>query len=301
LIPSLADSAAHVTMLQRSPTYITSLPAKDPVVDLIRRFVPARYAGPLIRWFKALTTQAAYQVSKRRPKLVKRLLRAGLKRQLPEGYDIATHFTPSYNPWDQRMCVVPNGDLFKAISSGQASVVTDRIDTFTEDGVLLESGDKLEADVIVTATGLDLLFLGGIDMTVDGEALDVSKKLTYKGMMLEGVPNLAIAIGYTNASWTLKCDLTCDYVCRLLNRMRARGLRQCTPVNRDTTVSAEPLLGLSSGYVQRSADRFPKQGSRAPWQVHQSYLRDYRALKASSIEDDAMTFSNPAPSVAVPA
>jgi len=301
LIPSLAESAAHVTMLQRSPTYIASLPAKDPVVDLIRRFVPARYAGPLIRWFKALTTQAAYQVSRRRPKLVKRLLRAGLKRQLPDGYDIATHFTPSYNPWDQRMCVVPNGDLFKAISSSRASVVTDRIDTFTEDGLLLESGHQLDADVIVTATGLDLLFLGGIDMTVDGEPVDVSKKLTYKGMMLEGVPNLAIAIGYTNASWTLKCDLTCDYVCRLLNRMRARGMRQCAPVNRDPTVSAEPLLGLTSGYVQRSADRFPKQGSRAPWQVHQSYLRDYRALKASSLEDGAMVFSNPEPSIAVPA
>jgi cation diffusion facilitator CzcD-associated flavoprotein CzcO len=225
---------------------------------------------------------------------VKRILRKGLERQLPRGYDIDTHFTPRYNPWDQRLCVVPNGDLFKAIKAGTASIVTDRIETFTETGLLLESGDELDAEVVVTATGLELLFIGGIEVSVDGEPVDLPTKLTYKGMMLEGVPNLALAVGYTNASWTLKCDLTCQYVCRLLNHLRETGLRQCTAVNDDPTVTRSPLLGLTSGYVQRSADRFPKQGSKAPWRVHQSYLRDYRALRMSGIHDDAMVFSNPA-------
>jgi cation diffusion facilitator CzcD-associated flavoprotein CzcO len=294
LIPSMAETAEHVTMLQRSPSYITSLPAKDPIAQLLRRLLPARLSGPAIRWFKAVTTQGMYALSRRRPKLVKRLLRFATKAQLPRGYDIDTHFTPAYNPWDQRLCVVPNGDLFKAIKTGTASVVTDHIDAFTEKGVLLKSGTELEADIVITATGLELLFIGGIEASVDGEVVDLPSKLTYKGMMLEGVPNFALAVGYTNASWTLKCDLTCDYVTRLLNHMRDAELQQCTPVNRDAFVSSEPLLGLSSGYVQRSADRFPKQGSKAPWKVHQSYLRDYRELKRSSIEDDAMVFSNPA-------
>jgi cation diffusion facilitator CzcD-associated flavoprotein CzcO len=195
---------------------------------------------------------------------------------------------------------VPNGDLFRAIRAGTASVVTDRIDTFTEAGLVLESGE-LPADVIVTATGLELLFLGGIELTVDGQAVDVPNTLTYKGMMLEGVPNLAMAVGYTNASWTLKCDLTCQSVARLLNHLRAEGLRQCTPVNHDPSVEPRPLLGLTSGNVQRSVHAFPKQGSRFPWQVHQSYLRDYRALRMRGLHDDAMRFSNPAPPVAVDA
>jgi monooxygenase len=232
-------------------------------------------------------------LSKRYPSLVKRFLRKHVARQLPSGYDIDSHFTPRYNPWDQRLCVVPNGDLFKAIAAGTVSVVTDHIDTFNEKGLLLRSGTELEADIIVTATGIELLFVGGIELAVDGEAIDFAGKLTYKGMMLDGVPNFAVAIGYTNASWTLKCDLTCDYVCRLLNHMQATGQRQCTPVNLDASVTALPLLGLSSGYVQRSADRFPKQGSKFPWQVHQSYLRDYRALKMGGIEDAAMVLSNP--------
>ena len=291
LIPSLAATAAHVTMLQRSPSYVTSLPAKDPIANLLQRVLPPRWSGPAIRWFKAITTQGMYALSRRRPELVKALLRKGLERQLPPGYDIDTHFTPRYNPWDQRLCVVPNGDLFKAIKDGSASVVTDHVKTFTEKGVLLESGTELEADIVITATGLELLFLGGIEMFVDGELVDLPSKLTYKGMMLEGVPNFALAVGYTNASWTLKCDLTCDYVSRLLNHMRATGQTACRPVNHDASVTAQPLLGLTSGYVQRSADRFPKQGSKFPWQVHQSYLRDYRALKMSDLDDDAMVFS----------
>ena len=294
LVPSLAETAGHVTMLQRSPSYIVSVPANNPVTNLLRRLAP-RHSGRVMRWLLALATQATYQLSKRRPALVKRVLRTGVARQLPAGYDIQTHFTPSYDPWDQRLCVVPDGDLFKAISTGTASVVTDHIVTFTEKGVLLESGTELDADIIVAATGLDLLFIGGIDLSVDGVAVDLPSRLTYKGMMLEGVPNLALAIGYTNASWTLKCDLTCDYVCRLLNHMRRSGQRQCTPINRDASVIAEPLLGLSSGYVQRSAHKFPKQGSKSPWRVHQSYLRDYRALKLGDVEDGAMAFSNPVP------
>ena len=293
LIPSLAETAAHVTMLQRSPTYIASLPAKDPVAQLLRRVLPAKTAGPLIRWYKAITTQAFFRLSRRNPALVKRVLRRQLERELPRGFDIDTHFTPSYDPWDQRLCVVPNGDLFRAIRNGTASVVTDHIETFTETGIRLKSGGELEADIIVTATGLELLFIGGIELVVDDEIVDISERLTYKGMMLEGVPNLALAVGYTNASWTLKCDLTCQYVTRLLDRMHSTGLRQCTAVNTDPAVEPRPLLGLTSGYVQRSADRFPKQGSRFPWQVHQSYLRDYRALRLRGIDDEAMVFSNP--------
>ena len=295
LIPALAERAEHVTMLQRSPSYITALPAKDPVANLLRRRLPARVAAPAVRWFKALTTQAFYRLSQRRPELVKRLLRKGVERQLPPGYDIDTHFTPRYNPWDQRLCLVPNGDLFKAIRDGAASVVTDQVDTFTAAGLRLASGATLDADIIVTATGLELLFLGGIELAVDGEPVVLPDTLVYKGMMLEGVPNLALAVGYTNASWTLKCDLSCQYVTRLLNHLRASGLRQCTAVNDDPTLETKPLLGLTSGYVQRSAHRFPKQGSRFPWQVHQSYLRDYRALRVRGIEDEAMRFTNPVP------
>jgi monooxygenase len=293
LVPALAATAGHVTMLQRSPTYVTALPEKDPIADLLRATLPERLSGPLVRWFKALTTQAFYQLSRRRPELVKRLLRKQAERQLPPGYDVDTHFSPSYNPWDQRLCVVPNGDLFKAISAGTASVVTDHIQTFTETGLQLESGAELEADIIVTATGLDLLFIGGVQLSIDGDPVELSNRLTYKGMMLEGVPNFAVAVGYTNASWTLKCDLTCDYVCRLLNRLRQTGTRQCTPINRDPSMETRPLLDLTSGYVLRAMDRFPKQGSRFPWRVYQSYLRDYRALKMSGVEDEAMVFSNP--------
>ena len=295
LVPSLAKTAGHVTMLQRSPTYVVSLPPTSPVAALLRRVLPARWAGDAARWFHALTTQGFFQLSRRQPAFVKKMLRRGLEQQLPPGYDIDTHFTPRYDPWDQRLCVVPDGDLFKAIRAGTASVVTDHIASFTEKGLRLRSGTEIEADIIITATGLELLFLGGIALAVDGTPVDLASKMTYKGMMLEGVPNAAIAVGYTNASWTLKCELTCDYVCRLLNHLRATGNRQCTPVNRDPSVTPEPLLPLTSGYVQRAVHAFPKQGRRFPWQVHQSYLRDYRAMKLSTVEDDAMVFSNPAP------
>lgn len=295
LVPALAETAEHVVMLQRSPTYVAAVPGKNPVAGLLRRILPRRVAAEAIRWFHALFTQGFYKVSQRHPEFVKRILRAGLRRELPAGYDIATHFTPRYNPWDERFCIAPDGDLFAAIREGRASVVTDHVERFTPAGIRLESGEELRADVVVSATGLQLQFLGGAEIVVDGQGVDLPNRMAYKGMMLEGVPNFAMAVGYTNASWTLKCDLTCDYVCRLLNHMRAGGWRQCTPVNRDDSVVASPLLGLKSGYIQRSAHLFPKQGSKFPWQVRQSYLSDYRALRMHSVEDDAMAFSNPLP------
>ncbi len=295
LVPSLAETAAHVTMLQRSPTYIMSLPPTSPVAGLLARLLPPKLAGAATRWFHALVTQAFYQVSRRRPEAVKAMLRKGLEQQLPEGYDIDTHFTPTYDPWDQRLCVVPDGDLFRAIRDGRASVVTDHIETFTEQGLRLASGTELEADIIVTATGLQIQLLGGAELSVNGEPVDTGERLVYKGMMLEGVPNAAMAIGYTNASWTLKAELSCEYVCRLLNHLRATGKRQCTAVNVDASVEAGPLMPLSSGYIRRAAAVMPKQGRRFPWTVYQSYLRDYRAMKLHGVTDDAMVFSNPVP------
>src|SRR6185437_1539125 len=291
LVPALARSAAHVTMLQRSPTYIASLPEKSPAAKVFRALLPPQKAGTATKWFHALVTQGFYRVCRRYPKQMRRLLTRGVKRQLPHGFDVETHFTPRYNPWDERFCAVPNGDLFAAIRDGSASVVTDHIERFTEKGLRLESGRELETDVIVTATGLQLLFLGGIDVAVDGEKVNPADHLTYKGMMLEGVPNLAVAIGYTNASWTLKCDLTCDYVCRLLNYMHEHGLSECVARNHDDTVVDGTMLGLTSGYIRRSAHLLPKQGSSYPWKVHQSYLRDYRALKMTPVDDGFMEFS----------
>jgi cation diffusion facilitator CzcD-associated flavoprotein CzcO len=292
LVPSMARSAEHVTMLQRSPSYVVSLPAEDPVARTLRRFLPAKAAYPIVRWKNVLLTMLSFQLSRRRPRLMKRLLRKGIERQLPPGYDIDKHFKPSYDPWDQRLCLVPDGDLFEALSDGRASVVTDHIETFTERGLKLASGAELEADLIVTATGLNLLALGGLEMTVDGQDITLAETMSYKGMMLSGVPNLAFAVGYTNASWTLKCDLTCEYVCRLINHMDERGLRQCTPHNRDPGVSGQPFIDFSSGYVLRAIDKFPKQGSKAPWRLHQNYPLDILNLRFGSIEDSAMEFSN---------
>jgi cation diffusion facilitator CzcD-associated flavoprotein CzcO len=295
LVPALARTAGHVTMLQRSPTYIASVPAVNPATRALRRLLPARLAGPVLRWVMALGTQALYQVSKWRPEVVKRGIRKGLERELPPGYDIDTHFTPTYDPWDQRLCVVPDGDLFTAIREGRASVVTDHVERFTPTGIALRSGRHLDADVVVTATGLELLFLGGIELSVDGEKVDPGQHLTYKGMMLEGVPNLSIAIGYTNASWTLKAELTCEVTTRILNHLRVHGVRQCTPVGEGGDPGTEPLLGLTSGYIARSADRFPKQGARSPWRIHQNYVRDYRELKLAGVDDGVLRFSNPIP------
>jgi monooxygenase len=295
LVPALAETAAHVTMLQRSPSYIVSLPAEDPIAGFLRRFLPLRLAYVVVRWKNVLLTMASFELSRRRPRVAKAIVRKGVERQLPPGYDIDRHFKPTYNPWDQRLCLVPNGDLFEAISEGRASVATDRIETLTERGIELASGAELEADIVITATGLNLLALGGMEIAVDGRGVKLPDTMGYKGMMLSGVPNLAIALGYTNASWTLKCDLSCEYVCRLLNHMDAHGYRQCTPRINDPTVKPEPFIDFSSGYVLRSIDKFPRQGSKPPWRLYQNYARDIMTLRFGSVEDGAMEFSSPAP------
>jgi monooxygenase len=297
LVPSMAESAAHVTMLQRSPSYVVSLPGEDRIANALRGALPAKAAYAITRWKNVLRTMLSFQLSRSRPRAMKALLRKALERQLPPGYDIDTHFKPRYDPWDQRLCLVPDGDLFKAIGAGRASVVTDRIETFTETGLKLESGAELPADLIVTATGLNLLALGGLELAVDGREITLSETMGYKGMMLSGVPNFAFAIGYTNASWTLKCDLTCEYVCRLLTHMDEHGYRLCTPENRDPSVSELPFIDFSSGYVLRSIDKFPKQGSKAPWRLHQNYPLDIFSLKFGALEDGAMHFAHVGPAV----
>ena len=302
LVPSMASpgddgmAAEHVTMLQRSPSYVLAVPARNPLARLLQAVLPTRLSGPAVKWLNALVTQGFFQLSRRFPRAVRRILTGLVRLWLPRGYPVDVHFNPTYDPWDQRLCAVPDGDFFKAIRAGTVSVATDHIERFDRTGIVLRSGEHLDADIVISATGLELLFIGGIELTVDGQAVDVSERLTYKGMMLEDVPNLALAVGYTNASWTLKCDLTCRYVTRLLNHLRTTGYRQCTPVNADPDITPAPLLGLSSGYIARSADQFPQQGNRFPWQVHQSYLADHRALERTPVDaDDAMVFSNPVP------
>jgi monooxygenase len=292
LVPSMAEQgAAHVTMLQRSPTYIVALPGRDPIADFLRSKLPPRVAYPIVRW-KNVTLQAAmYGLSRRAPRFMRRVLRRGVERQLPPGYDIDTHFNPKYDPWDQRICLVPDADLFKAIRNGDASVVTDGIETFTENGLKLTSGAELEADVIVTATGLNLQLLGGMEISVDGRDVAMSDTVGYKGMMFSGLPNMAVTLGYTNASWTLKADLCAEYVCRLLNHMDANGYRVVTPLGPDPSAPTVPFLDLRSGYVLRSLDMLPKQGERTPWRLHQNYARDILLLRRGPIEDEAIAFS----------
>jgi cation diffusion facilitator CzcD-associated flavoprotein CzcO len=293
LVPELAKTAAHVTMLQRSPTYMVARPSQDGIANTLRRWLPARVAYSLTRWKQVLLTMYFFNLCRRNPGRAKWLLLGGVRAQLGRDYDIAKHFTPRYNPWEQRLCLVPDGDLFQAIKAQRASVVTDEIESFTATGLKLKSGSEIEADLVVTATGLNLQVLGGLQVSVDGAAIDWSRSMSYKGLMFGGVPNFASAFGYTNASWTLKCDLTCEFVCRLLNHMQAQGQRQCTPRNTDPTVTEQPWIDFSSGYVQRSMALFPKQGSRAPWKAHQNYARDIMTLRYGTLDDGAMVFSNP--------
>jgi len=295
LVPALAERAAKVTMLQRSPTYIVSLPAEDKIAIALRRVLPDAAVFPIVRWKNVLLQIASYQLSRRRPELMKRAIRRALKRSLPAGYDIDRHFTPNYDPWDQRLCLVPDGDLFEAIGSGRAEIVTDQVETFTQSGIKLCSGTELEADLIVTATGLNLLFLGGIGLAVDGEDVDPSERMTYKGMMLSGVPNLAFTLGYTNASWTLKADLTSEYVCRLLAHMSSHGYSRCVPLLTDPSITEEPILELRAGYVMRSIDELPKQGSKPPWRLRMNYLLDVPTVRFGPIEDGTIKFSSSAP------
>jgi cation diffusion facilitator CzcD-associated flavoprotein CzcO len=290
LVPAMTARAEHVTMLQRSPTYVVSVPSKDPIANRLRGMLGDRRAYEITRRKNVGLQNAVYKLSRRYPNFVRRLIRAAVKRQLPDGYDVDKHFKPRYDPWDQRLCAVPDGDLFKAIRSGRASIVTDRIKTFTERGLELESGAELEADVIVTATGLNLLAFGGLEYAVDGEPVSVPDSLAYKGMMLSGVPNFAFAVGYTNASWTLKVDIVCEYVCRLIAHMDACGYDECVPVNDDPTLAEQPLLDFTAGYVLRSLDQFPKQGDRAPWQLRQDYAKDRKELRVGPVQDGAMRF-----------
>lgn len=296
LVPSLSPKAGHVTMLQRSPTYMVTLPKVDPIANFLRKVLPTKVSGGLMRWQRALFTQGFYRLSRSQPEFMRRVLRKGVAAQLPKDYDTDTHFNPHYKPWDQRVCMVTDGDMFREIRQGRASVVTDHIETFDKTGIKLASGDHLDADVVITATGLSLLFLGGIEIEVDGQKVEPANKLSYKGMMLEDVPNLAIALGYTNASWTLKAELTCDAVARTLNHMRRVGMRQATPVDVvGNSATSDSVFDLQSGYVQRAASLLPKQGKVFPWQVHQSYVKDYIAMKKKPIVDGVMQFTNPSP------
>jgi monooxygenase len=285
LVPTLAETAEHVTMLQRSPSYIVARPARDPLADRLRAWLPHKLAYAIVRWKNALQGTAVFQLSRRRPEFMKSLLRNAAIKQLPDGYAVDTHFAPSYNPWDQRICLVPDGDLFTAIREGRASVVTDHIDTFTETGIRLQSGTELRADIVVSATGLNMLAIGGMRLEVDGRDVELSETVSYKGMMLSGVPNFAWTIGYTNASWTLKADLVAEYVCRLLNYMDANGFATVTP-DATSATAAHPFIDLTSGYVHRSAAKLPKQGDRAPWRLHQNYVRDVLLLRRGPINDD---------------
>ncbi len=291
LVPAMASRAAKVTMLQRSPSYVFSRPNQDRLANFLRRNLPSKASYALIRWRNILFGIYFFRLCKRSPERVKKWLLKQIQTALGPEFDVAKHFTPRYNPWDQRMCLVPDGDLFEAIKSKKAEVVTDEIQTFTERGIRLKSGAELPADIIIAATGLNLVALGGMQLVIDGREVDPAKSLSYRGTMYSGIPNLASAFGYTNASWTLKCELTCDYVCRLLNYMDKKGTQVCVPQNADPTVKEEPWLNLNSGYILRVADKLPKQGSKMPWRLRQNYVLDIMNLRHGSLEDGVMQFS----------
>jgi monooxygenase len=290
LVPALAERAAHVTMLQRSPSYIVMRPSEDIVANAFRRCLPDRAAYVLTRWKNVLATTFFYNLARKRPKLFKRMVAKGVRRHLGNGYD-SKHFTPPYNPWDQRLCIAPDADFFRSIRDGSVSVVTDHIETFTEDGLLLNSGQQLDADIIVTATGLRMKLISGMQLVVDEMPVNLAKTLVYKGMMFSGVPNLAFAIGYTNASWTLKCDLTSEYVCRLLNHMDQHGYEVCTPRLNDPDIKEEPVIDFNSGYVLRALPTLPSQGSKTPWRLHQNYMKDLSMMRYGRL-DDSMEFKS---------
>ena len=291
LVPALAEAAAHVTMLQRSPTYIVARPSEDAIANWLRRRLGARIAYGLARWKNVLLGLYFYNLARRKPAETKKEILRLAQKELGRDYDVEKHLSPRYNPWDQRLCLVPDADLFAAIRSGRASIVTDEIETFTETGLRLRSGNELEADAIVTATGLKLKLLGGIELLVDGAPVNPARAMTYKGMMYSEVPNLASTFGYTNASWTLKADLIAEYVCRLLNYMDARGYDRCTPRRRDPSIVEEPAITFTSGYFQRGREVLPKQGSKKPWKLHQNYALDMLELRFAKIDDGTMEFT----------
>jgi cation diffusion facilitator CzcD-associated flavoprotein CzcO len=291
IIPAMAETAAQVTMLQRSPTYIVSRPSQDPVAIWLRRHLPTQLAYDIARWRNALLGLYLYNRCRRKPETVKRAIVELARQQLGADYDVETHFTPRYNPWDQRLCLAPDADFFRAIKGGKADIVTDEIETFTESGIRLRSGRELSADIIVTATGLKMQLLGGIQVAVDGKPVKFGETMNFRGVMLSDVPNLANVFGYTNASWTLKCDLICAYIARLINYMDRHGYVQCTPRQRDASVTPEPLIDFSSGYIRRAVDQFPRQGSKKPWKLYQNYMLDLVSLRFGSVNDKALEFA----------
>jgi monooxygenase len=293
LLPAMAKTAAHVTMLQRSPTYVISAPEKDRIANFLRHIMPAMWAYRLSRWKNVSFMTYIYQLSQRFPNFVKRGIIKKASKQLGTDFDVETHFTPRYRPWEQRMCLIPDADMFEAIKSGKASVVTDQIETFTERGILLKSGKEPEADIVITATGLEMQAFGGMELTVDKQRVDLSQALAYKGVMMSGVPNFASVFGYINASWTLKADLICNYVCRLLNFMDRKGVRQVIPNPVGESAVAPFVENFSSGYIQRALARWPKQGRKKPWRVYQNYFRDTMSLKWTRVDDEGLEFSNP--------
>jgi monooxygenase len=294
LLPAMADTAGHITMLQRSPTYIVSLPAQDAIANFLRRIVPDAWAYKIARWKNIGYMLYVYQMAQRFPDFVKNGIIQQVRKQLGASFDVATHFTPSYYPWTQRLCLVPDGDFFRAIKHERASIVTGQIERFTENGVRLQSGEELPADIVVTATGLVLQAFGGTTLEVDGRRVDIGNTIAYKGVMLSGVPNLAGVFGYINASWTLKADLICNFVCRLLNVMDRKGARQVMPRKGDQQAVAAFVEKFNPGYMERAVATWPKQGAKAPWRVNQNYLRDIWALKWSPIDTKALEFSSPA-------
>jgi cation diffusion facilitator CzcD-associated flavoprotein CzcO len=291
LVPELAREAASTIMLQRSPTYIASVPSRDKLANSLRKWLPDMAVYRLTRLKRVLFQLYIYKLSRRRPERVKAYLLKLVRDELGPEYDVEKHFTPRYNPWDQRLCAVPDGDLFAAIREGRAEVVTDQIARFTPGGIALQSGRELEADIIVLATGLNLQFMSDLALTVDGERIDPAQQFVYRGTMLSNVPNLALSFGYTNSSWTLKSDLTAEYVCRMLNHMRKSGCRKVMAKLREGEAEEEPMLDFTSGYVLRAADQFPKQGRQPPWRVYQNYFLDMISLRFSKLSDQALEFS----------
>ncbi len=292
LIPALANSGAgHVTMLQRSPTYVGALPLVDPVAVQANRFLPKAAAHFVNRWKAIGFSIFQYQLSRKFPKYMRKTLMTMAKHRLPEGYDVQKHFGPRYNPWDERLCLAPNGDLFKTIRDGKADVVTDTIDKFTKTGILLDSGQELDADIIITATGLNMQLLGGATLLRNGEPIDLPKTMTYKGLMFSGIPNAAISFGYTNASWTLKADLVSEFVCRVLNYMDEHGFDRVEPQHPGDAVKEEPFMDFSPGYFRRAMDALPRSGSEAPWRLKQNYLLDLRLIRYGRVDEKSLRFS----------
>ena len=290
LVPAMAGDTAHVTMLQRSPTYVLPVPSRDALANKLRELLGERRAYAVTRRKNILRQSLVYKLSRRFPNLVRRLIRSVNEKQVGETLDVDVHFKPRYDPWDQRLCAVPDADLYRALRGGRASIVTDRIEAFTERGLRLASGDELEADIVVTATGLNLLAFGGVELVVDGTPVDLPDTVAYKGMMLSGIPNFVYAIGYTNASWTLKVDLVCEYFCRLLAHLDGHGHDACVPEVADPEMARQPLLDFQAGYVLRALDRFPQQGERQPWHLVQSYAKDVKYLRKGEVADEAMRF-----------